>query len=585
MMEDKKLEGLHKENSLNTSKKGESTMSSDEKEQKRITRREFVKGAAVGAAGLAAAGVLASCVQEATPCPTAEPCPTCPTAEPCPPCPTPEAAAPGKYAFEVPPAPIPASDIKETITTDVVVVGAGTAGMTAALSAAEAGANVIAIEKGSTYIAHGGWNAAVNSRLQKEMGLEIDRDEIIAHIMTMGAYRADQRLVTLWADKSAEIMNWLLDMAEAAGIEVVLDPTVKPWYFDNYPSPHFFLPGLQATLLSMLESNALEKGVDIRYETPAARLLREGKGRVTGVIAQTAEGDYVQFNANKAVVLCTGGYSNNREMLEAYCDWRALECLGSAYQPPLETGDGHKMGLWIGAAMDDLPHCPMHFDSPVSGGFIGIARQPWLYVNLNGERFMNEDLPWDYECNQVLRQPGHTRWVVWDDKYEQEWPKMKSQCCKNLGPPLNMYDPNQVPDEVEKGNILKVDTIEELGQKMEVPVETFKATVERYTELARNGKDVDYGKHPDRLTTLEKPPFYAMHMGVVMLVTLNGFKINTKMQVLDTERNVIPGLYAAGNVSGGFFEIEYPTTIPGCSHSRAWTFGYLAGKNAAAEKV
>jgi fumarate reductase flavoprotein subunit len=162
---------------------------------------------------------------------------------------------------------------------------------------------------------------------------------------------------------------------------------------------------------------------------------------------------------------------------------------------------------------------------------------------------------------------------------------MSSQCCKNMGPPTYLWNPKWLGEAIEEGNVLTAQTIEELGQKMKVPVEIFKATVERYNELARNKKDLDFGKHPNRLTTLEKPPFCASQITAVYLVILGGLKINPRLQVLDIEGNAIPGLYAAGNVSGSFFGSQYPTTVPGLSHSRAWTFGRLAGLNAAAEKV
>jgi len=443
------------------------------------------------------------------------------------------ATVPEKASFEVPPPPIPAKDIKETIIADVVVVGSGIAGLTAAVSAAEAGARTALLEKSPTFNNRGLHNAAIASRLQKKAGITVDRDQIIYTIMEFAAYRSNQRLVKLWAENCDKVMDWLTDMAEAAKIEVILDPTTKPWYFPNYPIIHVFLPKHQETLAQMLQDNAQALGVNIRFETPAVRLLREGKGRVTGVIAQIPMGDYVQFNANKAVVLCTGDYGNDRQMVEKYY----------------------------------------------------LARQPWLYVNIHGERFMNEDLPYGYECNQMLQQPDRVAWAVWDAKYDQEWAKMKSQCCKNMGPPTYLWSPQQLTEALEQGNVLKAQTIEELAQKMEMSVETLMSTVARYNELARNGRDADFGKHPDRLTTIEKPPFYACNMEVRRMVILSGLKINTRLQVLDTERNVIPGLYAAGNVSGSFFGNVYPTTVPGLTHSRAWTFGRLAGLNAAAEKV
>jgi fumarate reductase flavoprotein subunit len=242
------------------------------------------------------------------------------------------------------------------------------------------------------------------------------------------------------------------------------------------------------------------------------------------------------------------------------------------------------MGMWIGAAMDDLPHCPMLFDWTVwdDPRLFNIARQPWLYVNINGERFMMEDLPWGYECNQILTQPGRNVWSIWDSKYPQEIPVMHSQCCKNMGPPTFLWSPKWLDEAIAKGDVLTARTIEELARKIKVPIETFKATVARYNELARLGKDLDFGKHPDRLTLIEKPLFYACNMEARYLVILGGLKINTSLQVLDTERKVIPGLYAAGNASGSFFGGGmYSTTTPGVTHSRAWTFGRLAGLNAA----
>ncbi len=488
-------------------------------------------------------------------------------------------------SFEVPPPPIPARDIKEIVDTDVVVVGAGIAGLTAALSAAEAGASTILLEKGPSYHFRGIHNAAIASRLQKQAGIQNDRDQIVSTIMEWGAYRSDQRVVKTWVDNCDRVMEWLLDMAEAAKLEVLFDPTTKPWYFPNYAVAHLFPPKFQETLAELLLTNGKAHGVDYRFETPAVRLLREGKNRVHGVIAQTQQGDYIQFNVNRGVVLCTGDYGNNREMVRKYC-WQSASRVITLYDTPVNTGDGHKMGMWIGAAIDEPPHCVMFFDWPVwaKESLFNLARQPWLYVNLNGERFMNEDLPWGYEANQIMRQPGGVVWSVWDAKWEQEVPVMRSQCCKNMGPPSYLWNTKWLDSALKKGNVLTAQTIEELAQKMEVPVETFKTTVARYNEMARNGKDLDFGKYHDRLTVMEKPIFYACKMMAVYLVILGGLQINSRLQVLDTEKNVIPGLYAAGNVSGSFFGSMYPTTIPGVTHSRAWTFGRLAGLSAAAEK-
>lgn len=525
-----------------------------------------------------------------------------------------------KGSFEIPPPLIPQKQIKEVITTDVLVVGAGLAGLTAAGSAAEKGAKTILLEKGSGASFRGFAIAAVNNRAQKEAGIEINKDKVIAELMTWSGYWADQKVVTLWADNSADVVDWLTDLALAAGItpnKLSQIPQTIPGSFYNWtPVIGVNLPGWNKTVSDLLERNAAKHGVDIRWNTPARQLIRKGKGRVTGVIAQTSVGDHIQFNANNAVILCTGDYGHNPEMVRKYIAPRATHFADIFYgfdnefsrnpevlkkyigrgalpipehlkTPHKNTGDGHKMGLWIGAAIDEPPHCAMLFDHAVIESpipiFVPLTRQPFLNVNLDGERFKNEDLPYGYICNADLAQPGYMKWVVWDAKWIGEAKRMAEPGCKALIPPL--HNPTIIQVLIEKGIIKSATTLEELGQKMQVPADTFKATVARYNELAKLGKDLDFGKRPECLTTLEKAPYFAVKMGVSLLVTLGGLKVNTKLQVLDTERNVIPGLYAAGNASGSFFSNDYPITIFGVSHSRALTFGRLAGFNAAAERV
>jgi fumarate reductase flavoprotein subunit len=143
----------------------------------------------------------------------------------------------------------------------------------------------------------------------------------------------------------------------------------------------------------------------------------------------------------------------------------------------------------------------------------------------------------------------------------------------------NFHNPENVKQYIEKGFIRSADTLEELAAKMEVPKDNFLATVRRYNELAKKGVDEDYGKRSACLTTIEKPKFYASPLGTALLVTLGGLKINENLQVLDEEQNVIPGLYAAGNASGCYYSNDYSVNLPGNSHGRAFTFGYLAGKS------
>jgi fumarate reductase flavoprotein subunit len=131
---------------------------------------------------------------------------------------------------------------------------------------------------------------------------------------------------------------------------------------------------------------------------------------------------------------------------------------------------------------------------------------------------------------------------------------------------------------------VKAGTIDELARKMEVPAATFKATIDRYNEMARKERDLDFGKRADRLTTVESPPFYAGIIEQHILVVLGGLNTNTRLQPLDADRKVIPGLYLAGNTVGNRFAVDYPTMCAGLSHGFAWTTGRLAGLYAASEK-
>lgn len=483
-----------------------------------------------------------------------------------------------------------------TVNKDVVVVGGGISGLCAALSAAEAGAGVVLLEKGDAFHARGHGNAALGSKMQKDAGLEYDRNEIITEIMRWGGYRQDQKLVSLWADNSGRVMDWILNMASTAGVTVESARKSDAGhsfhgYFKTFGLTHEFYPDGEATLLSILASRIHSTGIEVLYESPAVRLIREGNSRVTGVIARDKNG-YQRFNA-RAVVLCTGGYEHDREMLAKYAP-HALRALNWAYQPQLTTGDGHKMGMWIGAAMEPGPHCcvfedggGLHLESPWTHAGIGLARLPWLNVNKYGERYFKEDIAFTLACNANMAQPEHISWVVWDGKWEEETRRQncyQGRSGKNVYSSFHRTTPELYQEKIKSGAILQTPTLDELAQRMEVFRDTFFATVNRYNELARLKNDSDYGKESRLLTTVEKPPFFAAKAGAALLVTLGGLKINTRLQVLDENSQVIPGLYAAGNVSGGFFATDYPSNIPGLTHGRAFTFGWLAGHNAAAEK-
>ena len=478
-----------------------------------------------------------------------------------------------KYVFELPPDPVPSSDIKKYVDADVVVVGAGIAGLSAALSAAEEGAKTALLEKTATVQARGHDNAFIGSRLQEKLGIEIDKDEIILNLMKYGSNKPDQRLIRMWAEGSGKTADWLMDMTDAAGLEVIMKQYPPPPAFNNATE---YYPQYQVThhyrsehpVAKCLMDNALKKGVAAYFKIRAKQLLRKKQGRVTGVIAQNAVGEYLQFNAAKAVILCTGDYGNNAEMMAKYCPQ-------SLYLAPMittSTGDGHMMAIWIGAVMEPGPHTPM-----IHGPAGPLLSSAFLQVNLLGERFQNEDVPIQSNVNAVERQPGRMAWQVFDSKYPEELP------CHGIGLGKIIIATERIRREVAK-TALTAYSIEELAAKMKLPVETFKATVKRYNKLARLGKDLDFGKRPDRLSPIDRPPYYAGRSGYSLLTVLGGLNINRKLQPLDKNWKVIPGIYLAGNTMGGRFSGDYPTMCPGLSHGMAIHFGRIAGLNAVSEK-
>lgn len=518
-----------------------------------VNRRDFIKGTAAGVGIAAAAGTELLSAQGVS------------------------GASPADSEQETLPQVSPAQ-IKEIVTADVVVVGAGIAGMCATLTAIEAGAKTILLEKGTTYNARGFDDGCVNSSVHKEAGVIYDRDELVGELMKQANYRVDQRLITTWVDKSGEAMDWLRATLEPRGVKASLGeagPREGP--YKVYRTAVNFT-GQNVKVMAVLEGIVKEKGGDIRYKTAGVQLVRQGEGRVTGVMARTENGDYVQFNARKGVILSAGGYDNSPEMMRKYLRPSDLRIERYNSTNKLCTGDGHNMGLAVGAAMDEPPHCLIVGNGVLTNKeeFYLVMFTPWLRIDRLGRRYVNEDSDYCRQANANSVLPGHFNWSVLDSR----WGEGSTESAEYVN-----YVKKQMERFAKDGTVLVADSLDELARKMQVSPEVFKATVTRYNELARNKKDADFGVAGDKMKPVEKPPFYAVQVRNFALVTVSGLKINPQMQVLNQEGRPIPGLYGAGNTTGGFFSDTYPRNVHGISHGRAITFGRLAGRNAAAEKV
>ena len=210
----------------------------------------------------------------------------------------------------------------------------------------------------------------------------------------------------------------------------------------------------------------------------------------------------------------------------------------------------------------------------------------WFTKLLNGERFCNESVPYDFILHAAYMEPHHLYNTIYDSTWMDQIAQFKQIGCARIipsptGGKLHIFSPEAevglLMGMQQAGFVQQADTIEELAEKLNIPVDTFVATVNRYNELCEKGEDEDFGKEAYRMLPIKQAPFYGCRQGASLLCTLDGLRINTKMQVLDKNGEVIDGLYAAGDCSGGFFAHNYPEYIVGVAVGRTLTEGYLLG--------
>lgn len=510
-------------------------------------------------------------------------------------------------------------EISEMLQTDVVVIGAGQAGTCAARAAAEVdGTSVIVLEQqvrerqailGIGEVGH------INSKWQASYGIpKVDIDEFVNDWQMRTNNRSNYQLIRTYAEKCGECFDWFIEPLtkeeKAQMYPMLKKPSPNMPRMVNglcaYPGTAYMTVKIQNSAVKKNQALAEKLGAKFYFETKVHRLIKDGN-RVTGVIAKKADGSFVQVNANKGVIIAAGDYSKNRQMckdllteaadlLDNNTDW-----LGHGWD-----GSGIQMGVWAGARLEPRSHAAMggNYSLP---GFEVIGSAAVLRVNRYGKRYSNEGFG-----THILgalagaKQPNGMLYGIFDDNIREELTYQTpchavfDYCSEERMKTLDDYlkrariaGSEGIP--VNKNTkmprrLYAADTIEKLASYLyedETCRANFIKSVNRYNELCKQGKDVDFGKDASLLHGVIKPPFYAVGQlkdshhpigqSFKLLVTVSGLLIDENQQVLNDDYEVIDGLYATGNSSGCRFGFQYTTSVPGQSISMAHTLGREVG--------
>jgi hypothetical protein len=586
-----------------------------------MSRRNFLKGTAVGVVGAAAAGGLAACAAPSAGgegdaqgdvagnggVSTGEEVP--PVSDimvPGPFGPTPQVNINDSFSqawLEAAPG-LTDADATETVECDFLVIGAGVAGIAASLSARMENPNldVKVIEKTESYSVRGLVFGAVDATIQKEAGIDYDRELIFLDWMKYSGNRANPLLVQKWINESGATYDWFAQVTtEIKDFTPRLEHWPRPEKFDNSKEYYRqFNTGIEYTdetgadmwavpdgVINEFYEKSVREGVEYVFNTQAKQLALAADGSVDGAFAEQ-DGAIIKFVGRKGTMLATGDYGANIAMLRALCPEFYLALRNQPTAIATSTGDGHKMAVWAGAQLEPAPHA--HMSHSFAGGFFGLGATAALQLNQYGKRWTNEDVPGQSFTNALLRQPNAISYQVWDDGHMDEM--LLNQSIGHGNREMQLQTPETLAADHErlKGALdpaaedafwFAGESLEALFQNMGLPVDEAVASVQRYNELCAKGSDDDFYKRSDRLYPVDQGPFYAAMAFIAAGVMTAGIIVDGDLKVLDINGLPLGKLWAAGNVAGGRYSIDYPTNCPATSHGTAITFGKSIGQQVA----
>lgn len=489
----------------------------------------------------------------------------------------------------------------QTLDCDLVVLGAGGAGLVAAVRAAElSGKKVVVLEKadkigGSAWYAHG--FMIMGSKMEQERGLRDERDDMIRRAMKMTQWKLDPQLVGNAVYATGEFFDWLCEKDPEA-VKACFDFMPRPFGGEGVGFPHRKYFNLKCTdpaigpgwmgsfVVKVMAEQCRKLGVEIRTGWRATELITDLSGAVTGVLAEGKQGKLRV--ACRACLLATGGWARNDDMLREH--WPSFFAPGEPvhrFAVPTVTGDVVQLGESAGAKVDYDNFCvnvfgPVHH--PFSYCLFRVAMQPEVInVNLDGRRWVDES-DFTNGSHILSRQPGSISYAILDEG------AMTALCERLIQNPPDGTDGwifenyrAEIEEELALDTPLKRgDTLESLAEQCGMPAENLKATVARYNGLCAQGRDADFFKRPETMRPLVQPPYYAIYTKRATDGAFGGVLVDPHMRAYGKDGGVVPGLFAAGDNSSGWC-LKQGDSKTSIVSDLTWAMasGYLAGKTIA----
>jgi fumarate reductase flavoprotein subunit len=472
---------------------------------------------------------------------------------------------------------------KENLQADIVVIGGGGAGIPAAVAAVEAGVNnVIVLEARRAPGGNAGGLAsifAIGSRIQRRLTINTNSDDFFKIAMSYAHWKTNPRLIRVLLDKTGDTIDWL----ESKGVKFT---GVIPHYPNQHPPVYHTT---EQPILKTLRKNCTDLGVPVLCQTQAKKLLTDKKGKMTGVLA--ISGGKELNISTKSVIIATGGFAGDRELLQQYIPWYNPDEMADEKEDMgiRHKGTGVRLVAEIGAAVDDTVAIALGGPRAILPASIAMfAGKPnTLWVNKNGERFADETVGFLFPegANALNRQPGKICYTLFDEDIKQSIIKAGpdafalSHMKREVWPPSGMD--KDFPAQADKGKVKISDSWADIARWIGAKPGVLQLTVDEYNSFCDHGHDDLFAKERCYLMPLRTPPYYALPGGIGVTTTHGPIRVNTDMAVLNQHGVPIGGLYAAGVDIGGVDADTYNLHLSGHSFGFSVSSGRIAGENAA----